>query len=696
MNAVVGLMKNRTIMKLKNITIFTALVLFFGACTNDYSNIEVTEVPQDPNKTVIVNGFEGAMEGELIIKFRPEVTAILDRTLTRSAQANKAGAYGAVMTRSGITDVDHVLDIIGSYNIERVFPMNKSEEETRKSGLHLWYIVRFDNNTDIRNAAEELSSVGEIAKIQYSHELKRREDQRPTTIAPAIKASMNTRQSNSFFNDPGLPKQWHYINSGDESLVPGSKAGSDVNCGEAWKKSTGNPSIIVAVMDEGVMWPHPDLEANMWVNEDEIFKSDKDNDGNGYNGDVYGYNFAEMTPVISWSHERDTGHGTHVAGTIAAVNNNGIGVSGIAGGSGSNDGVKIMSVQIFSGQFGVNQYNEARAIKYAADNGAVILQCSWGYNSSLSDPSSSMRGYVNDEHWARHCPLEKEALDYFIHNAGSPNGPIDGGLAIFAAGNEYAAAAGYPGAYGDFICVSAMDAGFMPASYTNYGRGVDIMAPGGDSDYHKTVAGSILSTMPPALTGGTGYGYMDGTSMACPHVSGVAALGLSYATKLRKKFTANQFKDLLLQSTRSLEPHFPINKLYYKFFSLAGESNPVLMELDKYYAGKVGAGMIDAGKLLTLVENNGVTLDLPNMYVALGVDNKQTIDLSLFFDGGKSLTFKAESANPKIASVSIQGSKLIITGNAIGTTAYTVTASDGKKQVAEITVRRNANGNGWL
>lgn len=198
------------------------------------------------------------------------------------------------------------------------------------------------------------------------------------------------------------------------------------------EKCTGDPSIIVAVLDEGVMNTHPDLAGNIWVNEGEELYADTDADGNGYKDDKYGYNFVSNTGIISWTEASDTGHGTHVAGTIAAMNGNGIGVCGIAGGDGSeNSGVKLMSCQVFSGDAGVTLDAEARAIKYAADNGAVILQCSWGYNSSLA---SIIEGYTpgpgSEEEWESLYPLEKEALDYFINNAGSPNGVIDGGLVI--------------------------------------------------------------------------------------------------------------------------------------------------------------------------------------------------------------------------------------------------------------------------
>ena len=127
------------------------------------------------------------------------------------------------------------------------------------------------------------------------------------------------------------------------------KAGCDINLEPAWELCTGDPSIIVAVMDQGVMYGHEDLAANMWVNEAEKNGQrgvDDDGNGNGYVDDIYGYNFAKGEGQISYWDAGNEGHGTHVAGIIAAVNNNGIGVCGIAGGSGNNDGVKIMCVQM--------------------------------------------------------------------------------------------------------------------------------------------------------------------------------------------------------------------------------------------------------------------------------------------------------------------------------------------------------------
>ena len=541
--------------------LYTALfALMLAACSEQ----ELTEQPSTPIGGTEVQLPTDVTSGELLIKFDPAMSEILDRTLKVATRS------GGAMTRSGIPSTDEVLDILGTYHFERIFPVDaKNEERTRAAGLHLWYRVKFDENTDLREAANRLGKLGEISKVQGNGHIQRaykKQDYRSYISESALQQKVASRvvMAGNSFSDPGLATQWHYANSGSNlfdyqnELGNGSEIGCDVGCMEAWKKCTGDPSIIVAVLDEGVMNTHPDLAGNIWVNEGEELYADTDADGNGYKDDKYGYNFVSNTGIISWTEASDTGHGTHVAGTIAAMNGNGIGVCGIAGGDGSeNSGVKLMSCQVFSGDAGVTLDAEARAIKYAADNGAVILQCSWGYNSSLA---SIIEGYTpgpgSEEEWESLYPLEKEALDYFINNAGSPNGVIDGGLVIFASGNEYAGMPAFPGAYSKCVSVSAVAADFTPASYTDYGKEVTISAPGGDTEYYNPVgkddpeswtdgiySGSILSTW--IQNGTAAYGFMDGTSMACPHVSGVAALGLSYAVKQRRHFKASEFIELL-------------------------------------------------------------------------------------------------------------------------------------------------------
>ena len=173
------------------------------------------------------------------------------------------------------------------------------------------------------------------------------------------------------FNDPKLQDQWHYINLGDVSVAPTSRVGADVNVKDAWNLTTGDSRIIVAICDEAVKYNHPDLQANMWVNEGEIADNGIDDDGNGYIDDVHGFNFLspydketgtwEVLP-LSWDKVNDSGHGTHVAGTIAAVNNNGMGVCGIAGGrTGNGDGVRIMTCQLFSGNATAGMENSREA-----------------------------------------------------------------------------------------------------------------------------------------------------------------------------------------------------------------------------------------------------------------------------------------------------------------------------------------------
>ena len=419
------------------------------------------------------------------VKFQENLTSSLSRMQTsRSSE-------GYVMT--GISAIDQLQLQFGAQTMKRVFPYaGKYEAKHMKHGLHLWYEITFDGakSADVRQALSAYASNRQIqiAEYVYKKELNIATVQASPVLPDAAQQSTN---------DPGLVNQWHYENNGQH----GGTIGSDISLFQAWDIEAGSPDVIISIHDGGIDVDHPDLAANLWINEGEISGNGIDDDNNGYIDDVYGYDFVDGNGSIEGND-----HGTHVAGIVAAVNNNGIGVAGVAGGTGNGDGARMMSCQVFS-DIGAGSF--AASYTYAADNGAVISQNSWGYTAPDVFEQAVLDG-----------------IDYFIAEAGydadgNPVGPMQGGLVIFAAGNSNTDEDWYPGFYEPILSVAATNNNDVKSWYSNFGDWVDISAPGGETFLTEDPKG-VYST----IVGG--YSYYQGTSMACPHASGVGALIISH------------------------------------------------------------------------------------------------------------------------------------------------------------------------
>ena len=557
---------------------------------------ELSSVPDEPEgkQPVFDLSEEEVLQGCIYVKLKEE-----------PAGEVRVRSIGNTVT-TGVKVLDRAASSLKIERMERTFPYaGKFEERTRKEGLHLWYNVWFSKETSATRAATEVAFLDGIETAVPVPKIVSR-------ATPETAWSLyGVRTGEWLFNDPDLSRQWYLDNPGTESW---QKKGADIRLFDVWKQYNGNPAVIVAVVDGGINQEHPDLQDNLWTNPGEISKNGIDDDGNGYIDDVHGYNFVDDNAILV-PHR----HGIHVAGTIGATNNNETGISSIAGGDGtSGSGVRLMSCQILKSLISIGGEVAsdpfiAAAIKYGADNGAVISQNSWGYAATRAGRNAS--SYIN--------PVHKEAIDYFIKYAGCDNkgeqldgSPMKGGIVLFASGNANTSdpRIAAPADYEKVVAVAAIEADYRKASYSNYGTYTDISAPGGSLDGD----GRIWST---TTERSNNYEYLAGTSMACPLVSGVAALVIEKYGVGKKGFTPEALKEILYQSAYDLD-----------------EYNP-------RYAGQLGHGCVDAAAALEI--------DVSNLHPFI-LKSNQITDNMLIFSVSSSM-----SGNGKLILYNGIGSKVL-------------------------------------
>lgn len=507
----------------KYLTICLAGLLPLAACTGEMPTEAGLE---DPTIDLTENGT--VVPGVLRVKLQQEPAADISVSSTDGS---------VVLT--GIRTLDVAGTTLKITRMERVFPdAGEFEARTRREGLHLWYNVWYEQPETVSRVAQQVAALDGIALAEPVYAIETR-DLKSADVQWALAVP---RSGEWLYDDPMAEGQWNLRNKGTESW---QRSGADVGLtADCWQQYHGDKRIVVAVVDGGIDVTHPDLAANIWTDTD------------GSHGKSFVAGLSTLVPYY---------HATHVAGLVAAVNNNGVGVSSIAGGDGTaGSGVQLMNCQIINARQLSATADYAAAIKYGADKGALISQNSWGYSS----PQATAQA-------------EKDAIDYFIKYAGCdnngnqlPDSPMKGGIVLFATNNHNSESVedAAPADYEPVVAVAALLPNFTKTSYSDYGSYIDIAAPGGagPNDRLPREAG-ILST----YTNGA-YEYMAGASMACPQVSAACALIIQKFGMNQPGFTPDKLKDILLGSTT------PIDGL-----------NPD-------YAGKLGTGALNIRQALSM------------------------------------------------------------------------------------------------
>jgi subtilisin family serine protease len=470
------------------------------------------------------------------------------------------------LNKNGIVEfsIESIDSLNKQFNVTNFKPMfggakinNAYAYRHRAHQLHLWFALKLPEDTDLKKVLKAYNDLPDISIAEPVYRIKNVDQKNPvskrnpgrTYFPDRSKQSVSNQGLNqavshnrqipvdSYFsrNIPNADKPLLTIkNDSIEEIEPFVPNDPQLNSQEwhynaielskAWTIEKGNSLVTVSVHDSGILYSHPDLANAMWP---------------------------EIGP--GGLSTKPGNHGTHVAGTVAAVTNNEVGVAGIAGGSGPAGGARLMSVDIFNDET-ITTYE---GYVYAADLGVPISQNSWSYE----DPNAFNQA-------------DLDGIDYFVTNGGGEI--LDGGIVFFSAGNEDSNDLWYPGYYENAIAVASTTTNDHKSGFSNFGEWVDISAPGS----------GVFST-----TLSNGYGNLSGTSMACPHVSGVAALVLSYIPGM---ISAEQLKEILLMSADSID------------------------QVNPNYIGMLGTGRLNAYKALLLAQSYAV-LNAENISaVALG------------------------------------------------------------------------------
>jgi subtilisin family serine protease len=463
--------------------------------------------------------------GKLTVKFKEGVEA---RSSERFIKPSTKG-----FAEVGIASVDQVNKSVSAQQFDRKFyslleipagTIHSVEQHRSRHeawGFHRVYEIEIPADQDVIAAVKQYAALPEV---EYAEPVYKKALHEPTDVGPAVydnntptQGELPSKGSKWSPNDTFLsPNQWHYYNYGQTIGTSVGVTGCDSRAISAWDIEKGNPNFVTAIIDQGVDFDHPDIAANMWS-------------GRGWN---FTNNSATIVPGD---------HGAHVAGVVSGVTNNGIGIAGLAGGDGTaNTGSKVMTCQVFGSTNG----GFDTAMIWAADQGASISQNSWGYTSTGAYEQSVL-----------------DAIDYFNANGGGTG--LIGGITIFASGNDNLLdQARYPGYYSGAMAVAGHDNKGDRYTSSNTGDYIEITAP----------AVNVYS-----CNSSGGYMLMTGTSMACPHVSGAAAMIVANTEGV---LTAPELRFILSEAVWDV---------------YATETNPT-------YAGKLGKGALDASAALTLAQ----------------------------------------------------------------------------------------------